>query len=149
MKQADQPLLIGRCLLAGLLTGLITAVLVLIFNIIYRGATNLESYDIIMPFTIFTAFPLFGLVSGGAYFLFANNLRRGNALFSIIWVLVMLILVIISAMTGDSVPPGLKGFRGLFVGIELITGLLAAFGIPFLAHHPSLYLTQEDIRGEE
>lgn len=149
MKQTDKPLLLGRCLLAGLFMGLVIAVLVLVFNIIYRDQTRLETYDIIMPFSIFTAFPLFGVVSGGAYFLFANYLHRGDTIYMIVWVLVMLILVVLSIYTGHEEAPGLKGFRGLFVGIILITGLFTAFGIPFLAHHPRLYLTQEDIRGEE
>jgi hypothetical protein len=149
MKQTDKPLLLGRCLLAGLLDGLITSVVILVFNVLYREATALYTYDIVMPFSIFTAFPLFGLASGGAYYLFANHLHRGNALFTIVWISVMAILVILTIFTGHSVPTGFEGYRGLFVGIELITGLLAAFLIPFFAHHPNLYLTPEDIRGEE
>ena len=137
------------CLLAGLLTGLITAVLVLFYNIIYRGASGLDTYEIIMPLSIFTAFPLFGLVSGGTYYLFASHLRRGDVLYCIVCILFMSILVLVTALTGHSVPPGLKGFRGLFVGIELITGILAAIAVPFFAHHEKLFMTPEDLRGEE
>jgi hypothetical protein len=35
------------------------------------------------------------------------------------------------------------------VGLEIIEGVLGAFLIPFFVNHPTMYLTDKDIRGEE
>ena len=142
-------MILGRGILAGLFTGLITAVIVMVFNVIYRGKVELYSYHIVMPFAIFSFFPLFNLTAGGVYFLFVRHLRRGHLLFSLTTLLVMVLVVLVTAFTGEKTNHEFQEFRGLLVGLELIEGLMAAFLIPFFANHPTLFLTDKDIKGEE
>lgn len=148
MKLSDEPLRLGRGILAGLFTGMITAVIILAFDIIYRGAARFYSYSIVMPVSIFMAFPLFNLVAGGVYYLFVGHLRRGRMLFSLITLLVMVLLALVTAFTGHQTDPENEKFRGMLLGFELIEGLMAALMIPFFAGHPTLFLTDKDIRGE-
>ncbi|MES1250291.1 MAG: hypothetical protein ABUL46_06375, partial [Chitinophaga rupis] len=99
MKLSDEPMILGRGILAGLFTGLITAVIVMAFNVIYRGKVELYTYHIVMPFAIFSFFPLFNLTAGGVYFLFVRHLRRGHLLFSLTTLLVMVLVVLVTAFT--------------------------------------------------
>src|SRR5215469_7275277 len=94
MKTPDSPVTLGRCLLAGLLTGIIAAIIVSIFNIVYRRETELIAYAVVMHLSIFMAFPFFHLVSGGFYFLFIDHLKKGTAIF----IVVMLIGTVVSAL---------------------------------------------------
>jgi len=148
MKLSDEPMRLGRCILAGLFAGIITAVIVLVFNVIYREHTHLYTYAVVMPLTIFMAFPVADLVAGGVYFLFVTHLRKGRAIFTLVVLLVTALIVLITALTGSATNEEEKAFRGLLVGLEIIEGVLAAFLIPFFANHPTLYLTDNDIRGE-
>ena len=140
---------LGRCLLAGLFTGIITAIIVIAFNVIYRGIAHLYTYAIVMPFSIFSVFPLANLAAGGIYFLFFTHLRKGRLLFSLIVVLVTALIALITAFTGQATDHENEAFRGLLVGLEIIEGVMAAIMIPFFANHPTLYLTDDDIRGKE
>lgn len=149
MKPSVEPITLGRCLLAGLLTGIITAVLVSIFNVVYRREAALIAYAVVMHLSIFMAFPLFHLVSGGIYFLFIEHLKRGSVLFIIIMLLGTLISVLITAYAGNRSDPTIEAFRGLLIGLELFGGILGVIGIPYLVNHPTLFLTPEDIKGEE
>lgn len=135
---------LGRCLLAGLFTGIITAVIVLIFNVIYRKHTHFYTYDIVMPFSIFLCFPLLHMVTGMIYHLFVGHLRNGRTIFSITFLLLTVISAFAIAYSGSDVPePEIGVVRGLFVGIDLITGLMAVFFIPFFAAHSGIFLTDE------
>jgi hypothetical protein len=149
MKTSDAPITVGRCLLAGLLTGIITAVLVVIFNVIYRRETEFYAYAIVMPVSIFMGFPLFHLIAGGFYFLFINHLKKGSMLFTAILLLLTVISAFITAYTGNRSDPTVETFRGLLIGLELFGGVLGAILIPYFVHHPRLFLTPDDIKGEE
>lgn len=148
MKSTDEPINLGRCLLGGLFTGIITALIVLVFNVVYRKAVNLSAYEIVMPVSIFMAFPLFNLVAGGVYFLFIGHLKRGSQLFTVVVLMVMALTAAVTAFSGQRSDRTEEEFRGLVLGMELIEGILAAFLIPFFVRHPTLYLTEKDIRGE-
>ena len=149
MKTSDAPITVGRCLLAGLLTGIITAVIVSIFNIVYRRETEFLAYAVVMHLSIFMAFPLFHLISGGFYFLFIDHIKRGSLLFIVVMLLLTLSSVFITAYAGNRGDPTVEAFRGLLIGLELFGGILGAVLIPFFVHHPRLFLTAEDIKGEE
>lgn len=138
-----------RCLLGGLFTGLIAAVVAIVFNVIYRGSTNLIAFAVVMPISIFTAFPFFNLVVGGVYFLFVHNLKKGATTFIIVFLLATALSIVLTRYTGSRADHLVDEFKGLVVGLEIIEGVLGAFLIPFFVNHPSLYLTDKDIRGEE
>jgi len=148
MKLSDEPINLGRGLLAGLFAGMIISVVILIFNVIYRGSVHLYIYNVVMPVSIFMVFPLFNLVAGGVYYLFVGHLRKGCLLFILIVVLVMVLAALATYFIDRSTDHNYEEFRGLLVGLELIEGIMAAILIPFFASHPTLFLTDKDIRGE-
>lgn len=149
MKTINAPITFGRCLLAGLFAGIIASVVGIVFNVIYRGAVNLTSYEVVMPISVFTVFPLVCLIAGGFYFLFIGHIRRAPKLFGGIILLIMVAGALLTMLTWRPSLPGQKELRDLLTGMELIWGVSSAFLIPYFVNHPRLYLTDEDIRGEE
>ena len=149
MKTVNAPITFGRCLLAGLATGIIASLVGILFNYIYRGAVDLTSYEVVMPISVFTVFPLVCLTAGGFYFLLIGHIRRAPKLFGGIVLLIMVVGALLTMLTWRPNDPGQKELRDLLTGMELIWGLFSAFLIPYLVNHPRLYLTDEDIRGEE
>jgi hypothetical protein len=150
MRTVYETITLGRCLLGGLFTGIIGAVVAVVFNVVYRGAVDLTAYAIVvMPVSIFMLFPLFNLIAGGVYFLFIQHLKKGAPLFIMVFALVMLLGAAVTWFTGSTSDRTEDEFKGLVVGLELIEGILGAILIPFFVNHPGLYLTDKDIRGEE
>lgn len=140
----------GRCLLAGLFTGIVASLVIVVFNVVYRGAVDLIAYAVVMPLSIFFAFPFFNLVAGGIYYLFVAHVRRGQAWYSITILVTTVIIALATSLDGGhSSDRDVEKFRGLLLGLEIIEGFMAAFVIPFLANHPRLYLTDKDMRGED
>jgi hypothetical protein len=149
MKSMDEPPALGRCLLGGLFAGIITALIVVVFNVVYRRAVDLSAYEIVMPVSIFMIFPLFNLVAGGVYFLFLGHIKRGPQLFAIVVLSIMALSIVITALSGRRADHTVEEFRGLLLGMELIEGIVAAFLIPFFVRHPGLYLTPGEISDKE
>src|SRR5262249_33439639 len=143
MKPPDAPITLGRCLLAGLLTGIISAVIIILFNVIYRREMHFIAYAIVMPISVFMAFPFFHLVAGGFFFLFIAHLKRRSITFTILILVLTVLAVFVTAYAGDTSDPTVETFRGLLVGLEIIGGLLTAFLTPYLVRHPTLFLTPE------
>lgn len=145
------PINFDRCIMGGLFTGLIAAVVAIVFNVIYRGETNLGiAFAVVMPISIFTAFPFFNLAIGALYFLCVHNHRKkGARIFIIVFLLTAIISIVLTRYTGDRTDHLVYKFKGLVVGLEIIEGVLGAFLIPFFVNHPTLYLTDKDIRGEQ
>jgi hypothetical protein len=140
---------LGRGILAGLFTGIIASLIVIAYNVIYRGAVDLLSYDVVMPVSIFFFFPCINLVAGGIYFLFLDHIRKGREVYIIVVLIVTALIAFFTAFNGRHNDPALEKFRGLLLGLEVIEGCMAAFLIPFFANHPRIFLTDKDIRGEE
>jgi hypothetical protein len=130
----------SKSLFAGLLTGIIAALLNLVYMIIYRESTNFARDLIVMPLTIFIGFPILLSMSGSAYFLLQKHLRSGATWFVIICLIGMIALLLVT-IRETSLNHGslITGARGLFLGMELITFFLAAFLIPYLAKHSRIY----------
>lgn len=149
MKTVNAPITFARCLLAGLFTGIIAAVVAIVFNVIYRGAVNLTAFEVVMPISVFTAFPFFCVAAGGCYFLFAGHMHRAPQIFGLIILLIMIAGVLLTMLTWRPSDTGEIELRDLVTAMELIWGLLSAFLIPYFVNHPRIYLTDNDIRGEE
>lgn len=130
----------SNALLAGLLTGLGAAVANLAYTIIYRDAAHFDGGIIVMPFSIFIGFPILLALIGCAYFLLRKYLHvheRGFILFcAVAMVLFSLIIVLETQQNQGSF---FSGFRGLCLGLVIITFSLAAIFIPYLSRHPDLY----------
>jgi len=130
----------SKSLLAGFLTGIIAALLNLVYMIIYRESTDYAADLIVMPLTIFIGFPILMAMAGSAYFLLQKHLLSGTTWFIIICFIGMIALLTVTILdTRLNHGILLSGARGLFLGMVIITSLLAAFLIPYLARHSKIY----------
>ena len=85
---------LSRCLLAGLVCGLITAFLNVTYAYFYRRATDFIGYKVIEPLLIFIAFPLLFIIAGLIFFEMVENIKKGRLLFTMLFLLLMLIAII-------------------------------------------------------
>jgi drug/metabolite transporter (DMT)-like permease len=130
----------SKAILSGLLTGIIAAVLNVVYTIVYREITGFETAEIIMPLSIFIGFPILLTMGGYAYFLVQRHLPKGLNWFIFFITALLAALVLITFLdTRRNGGALLSGLRGLSLGIEIITCLLAVFLIPFFARHPKIY----------
>jgi hypothetical protein len=130
----------SKSLLAGLLTGVIAAVLNLVYSIIYRDTTGFATAEIIMPLSIFIGFPILLALAGCAYYLLKRHLPAGTSWFIFFSIALMGALFLTTILdTKQNGGTLFSGLRGLCLGMEIITCLLAAFLIPYFAKHPGIY----------
>jgi phosphatidylserine synthase len=130
----------SKSLLAGLLAGIIAALLNLTYMIVYRESTKFAADLIVMPLTIFIGFPILMAMAGSTYFLLQKHLHSGATWFISICFISMIVLLIVTIQdTRLNHGALLTGARGLFLGMVLITCCLAAFLIPYLAKHSRIY----------
>jgi hypothetical protein len=130
----------SKSLLSGLLTGVVAAILNLVYMIIYRDITGFATAKIIMPLSIFIGFPILLALGGCAYFLIKKHLPAGTSWFIFFCLSLMAALLWITILdTSQDGGSLLTGLRGLCLGMEIITFLLAALMIPYLALHPKIY----------
>ena len=77
MKTFISPPTFPKSLLAGLLAGIITALLNLTYMIVYRESTNFATDLIVMPLTIFIGYPILMALAGSVYFLLQKHFQSG------------------------------------------------------------------------
>ena len=131
---------LSKSILSGLLAGLAVAFLSLIYTMVYRETTGFATAKIIMPISIFIGFPILLVLGGFAYFLFQKHLHAGNVWFIIFCIAFLVTLALITVQdTRNEGGRFISGLRGLCLGLELITCLLAVFLIPYFARHPQIY----------
>jgi len=130
-----------RGIMGGLFVGIATAVLGLAYDIIYRKITGYEFAEYInINSIIFFCIPT--LVAGGiVYSLFLQFIRRGLLAY-IVLSLILTIVVAFIPLGPNMLPSGQAmpaSARGLTVGIELITGLMGTFALPYFAGHEEIW----------
>ena len=132
---------LSKSILAGLLSGVLAALINLGYVIIYRESTGFGGDNIyVMPLTIFIGFPILLLVGGMCYFLIQKHLPNGKMWFSILCITILAALVVLVIQdTRNHHGSIMSGARGLFLGMIVITFLLAAFLIPYFARHSKIY----------
>jgi hypothetical protein len=133
---------LSKSILAGLLTGVIAAMINLIYVIIFRESSRFSGDEIIvMPLTIFVGLPILLVLVGCAYYLFQKHLISGTLWFVVLCLVGMLVLIAVTIRdTWMNTGTLLSGARGLFLGLVVITFLLAAFLLPYLARHSKIFL---------
>jgi hypothetical protein len=130
-----------RGILGGLFVGIATAVIGLAFDFIYRKITGYQFAEYInINSIIFFCIPTL-VVGGIVYSLMVEFLKKGL----IIYVTLCIILTVVVAFiplgpnmlpSGEAMPPSA---RGLTMGIEIITGVMGAFAIPYFAKHAEIW----------
>jgi len=130
----------SKSLLSGLLTGIIAAAVNLVYSIIYRDATSFATAEIIMPFSIFIGFPILLAMAGCAFYLLQKHLHAGANWFVFFCIALLAAAVFMTVLDTRKYGGTLfSGLRGLCLGMEVITCLLAAVLIPYFAKHPKIY----------
>ncbi|NCI45269.1 hypothetical protein [Sediminibacterium soli] len=131
----------ARGILGGLFVGIGATVINLIFDFVYRKITGYEFAEFININTIIF-FTIPTLVLGGiVYSLILQFIKPGL----VVYIGLCLVLTAVVAFiplgpymlpTGEPMP---ESARGLTLGVELITGLMGAFAIPYFAEHPKVW----------
>ncbi len=136
----------SRSVLSGLMAGVLAAIANFFFVVIYRLGTGVNAYEyIISPVFIGFGFPILLTLAGLIYFVMNRYLPKGVMWYSILFVLLTLLAVLIvflSQGTGSI----FSGSKGLLFGMIIITGLMISFLIPYLARHPKIFMTKEGVR---
>lgn len=130
-----------RGILGGLFVGIATAVLGLAFDFIYRKITNYQFSEYInINSIIFFCIPTL-VVGGIVYSIIAEYLKNGVVIYMVLCVLLTILVAFIPLgpnmlPTGEQMP---ASARGLTMGIEIITGTMGAFALPYFAKHPEVW----------
>jgi O-antigen/teichoic acid export membrane protein len=130
-----------RGILGGLFVGIATAVLGLAFDFIYRKITNYQFAEYInINSIIFFCIPTL-VVGGIVYSLLMEFVKKGLLVYTILCIVLTTVVAFIPLgphmlPSGEAMPPSA---RGLTLGIELITGAMGAFALPYFARHAEIW----------
>jgi O-antigen/teichoic acid export membrane protein len=130
-----------RGILGGLFVGIATAVLGLAFDFIYRKITNYQFAEYInINSIIFFCIPTL-VVGGIVYSLLMEFVKKGLLVYTILCIVLTTVVAFIPLgphmlPSGEAMP---ASARGLTLGIELITGAMGAFALPYFARHAEIW----------
>jgi hypothetical protein len=130
----DQRTPLSRSLMTGLFGGLISTIVILFYNIIFRFATNFPLSDIINVSSIIFTTNLIFLIIGLFYFFVHKSFAKGDVVYLVFMAALIIILLWMTAGTQRS--DNLKyahDFRLFLSGIIIIMGI-AALMIPLLVN---------------
>jgi hypothetical protein len=131
---------LSKTLLTGVFAGIIATLVNLVFDYFYRDFVKFYPSEFINVSSIIFATMLLFTVAGIIYFLLSKFIRHGN----IVYIVIFCALTVFCFITGmhvhrSSNPLISQEFKGLLLGTIALTGLLAAFLIPYLNNHDTLY----------
>ena len=129
----------SRSLLAGIVCGILAAILNLVYTVYYRKVTDFKGYKVVEPLLIFIAFPLLFVIAGFIFFEMVENIRKGRLYFTVLSLVMMAIALIFGLRQLE------RGIGELLFGITLITGLIVSLLLPFLATHPKIFMDKEEL----
>jgi hypothetical protein len=126
-------------LFAGVFTGFILSFVNLVFDLIYRGITDYSYSKIINALSIIIISMLLLLVAGLIYFFLVKYIKKGSLVYSALYITGTILLCIFLA-SQHYPQPYAGGFKWLLVGVTSITGIFAAFLVPYFAKHSNTFL---------
>jgi hypothetical protein len=130
-----------RGVLGGLFVGIGATVINIAFELIYRSITAYQFSEFIsINSIIFFTIPTL-VAAGIVYSIFMEYVKRGLLMYTILAVVLTVIVAFIPLgenmlPSGEPMP---QSARGLTLGIELITGIIGAFALPYFAEHPKIW----------
>jgi hypothetical protein len=133
----------SRALLAGLMSGLIAAVLIVIYSVEYRKMTNFKGLGFIEPLIIFVAVPLLLVVAGFIFLGMVELFKQGELYFIVLALLFTAGAIVFELVVKEG--PVLSGSKGLVLGVVAIGGLIISFLLPFLGTHPKIFMEKEEL----
>lgn len=131
-----------RGILGGLFVGIGAAVINLAFDFIYRKITGYEfaQYVNINSIIFFTIPTL--VVAGIVYSLIVEYIKKKGAVIYMVLAAILTTVVAFIPLGPNMMPSGEampSSARGLTMGIEIITGVLGTFALPYFAEHPGVW----------
>jgi len=131
---------LSKSVMAGAFAGIGATLVNLAFDYFYRQSSQFSPSTIINVSSIIFATMLIFVIAGFIYFWLS---RWGN-MGTIIYIALFSALTIYCFFSGLHInrsadPTEIAQFRVLYLGIEIPTGALAAFLIPYLAKHSDIY----------
>lgn len=130
----------SKCVLAGLVVGIIGAVLSIIYNSVYRELTEYSFSEIINIYSLTLGISLLLLLIGMLYYVLDKAIKKGSSVFTLLFIIVTALCVFLTLRNAGSGTINDHGAKGLYIGLELIMGVLIAFLLPYLARHPKIYI---------
>ena len=133
----------SRALLAGIICGIASAALVVIYASVYRNMTGFRGMGFIEPSIIFVGCPLVMVLAAFIFLGMVEVWKNGEVIF----VLAALVLTAGAIVSEFFFLPGraTTSAFGLLLGAELIAGLIMAFLLPFLGTHPKIFMDREEL----
>lgn len=133
--------LFARGILGGLFVGIGTTIVNLIFEFGYRKVTGYDYAGFVNINTIFFYSILAMIIAGLIYWSLVRNVKGGKLMYVIACIVITVLLARIPAGTYmlPSNEPMPSSARMLTVGIEVITGAIAAFVLPYFIEHPKIW----------
>lgn len=133
---------LSRGILAGLFVGILASAINLLFEYIYRSATSYQFAEYVnINSIIFFTIPTL-IAAGIVYAILLKYVKRGALIYTILALALTAIVALFIPLgpnmlpNGDAMP---ASARGLTTGIEIITGLMGAFALPYFAEHPRIW----------
>jgi hypothetical protein len=131
--------LLSRCLLSGLLAGLVAVALNVVYDYIFREITSYSLSEVVnIAFIIFSSL-IAELAAGICYYLF-SKMKNGRLVYMIVFLVLIALGIFGAFQTERSGNVTVQHqFRILFAGIILIDGLVAELLVPYFIHHDKIY----------
>lgn len=137
---------VGRSVMAGFFTGILAAITDCVFVFFYRSGTGVSAYDyVISPLFIFVGIPILLALFGLIFFFLNRYFPKGILSYRLLFAMLTLFAIVMAVVNRGS-GSLFAGFAGLLLGLELITGSMTTFLIPYLIQHPKIFMTKEGIR---
>lgn len=150
MKSEFRKMSFSRALLAGVFCGFFTSIAVVLYTLFYREETDFNSLTGINPTVIYIAIPALIVIAGIIYFLLVHNVAKGELLFIALFAALLIFGVVADMNLHPSSGGALLTMpEGLLFGMEIITGLAICLFLPYLAHHPKIYMTEDQMEWEK
>lgn len=136
MESADYQTSFSRALLTSVFVGFVAAIICLFFNIVYREQTGLVPTEIINVSTLIFGVNLYFFITGMIY----AGLRGASAKGDLIYIVLFILITIFFAWKAEGVSRThdhdvTVKFRGLLLGVILISGIGVSFVVPYLFHN--------------
>jgi O-antigen ligase len=123
----------SRTLLTSVFAGIIATLACLFFDVIFRETTHFNLNPLINVSTLIFAVNLIFLMIGILYYGFKKMFKRGDLVFSIVFLILTLFCAWRAEVAQRSADKVLNAeFHTLLTGVVVIMGICAAFMIPFL-----------------
>lgn len=133
----------SRALLAGLICGIVSAVLIAFYTFEFRKITDFKGLGFLEPSIIFVAFPLLMVIAGFVFLGMVEVFKNGELLFVVLVLALMIAAVVFVLVFRQG--PVMSGAKGLLLGVIPVGGLIMAFLLPFLGTHPKIFMEKEEL----